>query len=163
MWRYVRAGILGILIGLAGGLIFGYVSYVKNYRDKLPDEIMSNAVMYDSSSDNDRLIRLKVDYDGDVETDDDRNELESFVGNMVMKQVGSWLGSDYSDRYSYIQMRHNLVMALDDINAVASEAAGRLGVDADVTSRMGYEYFNSAGDDCPAGYYDALCINLEDR
>ena len=163
MWRYVRAGILGIFIGLVGGVIFGYVSYVKNYRDKLPDEIMSNAVMYDNSSDDDRAIRLKVDYDGDVETDDDRNALESFVGNMVMKQVGSWLGSDYSDRYSYIQMRHNLVMALDDINAVASEAAGRLGVDADVTSRMGYEYFNSDGDSWPAGYYDTLCIDLEDR
>ena len=35
MWRMFRAAILGVLIGIVGGVIFGQVSYVKKYKDKV--------------------------------------------------------------------------------------------------------------------------------
>ena len=38
MWRMFRAAILGVLIGIVGGVIFGQVSYVKKYKDKVSRE-----------------------------------------------------------------------------------------------------------------------------
>ena len=120
MWRMFRAAILGVLIGIVGGVIFGQVSYVKKYKDKVSREIMADAVMYNNSlDDSGRVIRLKVDYDGNMKSEDERDELESYVGNTVMKQIGMWLGDDYNENLSYIQMRHNLVMAMEDINDIA--------------------------------------------
>ena len=46
MWRMFRAAILGVLIGIVGGVIFGQVSYVKKYKDKVSREIMADAVMW---------------------------------------------------------------------------------------------------------------------
>ena len=70
MWRMFRAAILGVLIGIVGGVIFGQVSYVKKYKDKVSREIMADAVMYNNSlDDSGRVIRLKVDYDGDMKSE----------------------------------------------------------------------------------------------
>ena len=72
MWRMFRAAILGVLIGIVGGVIFGQVSYVKKYKDKVSREIMADAVMYNNSlDDSGRVIRLKVDYDGDMKSEDE--------------------------------------------------------------------------------------------
>ena len=75
MWRMIKAGLMGILLGIAGGVIFGQISYVKNIKNKAVTEIMSDAVMYDNSEDEDRVIRIKVEYDGDL---DIRNRLDEF-------------------------------------------------------------------------------------
>ena len=156
MWRMFRAAILGVLIGIVGGVIFGQVSYVKKYKDKVSREIMADAVMYNNSlDDSGRVIRLKVDYDGDMKSEDERDELESYVGNMVMKQIGMWLGDDYNENLSYIQMRHNLVMAMEDINDIAQSAANAWGVDADASSGFSYEYFGDSGEDCPPNLHPA--------
>lgn len=164
MWRMFRAAILGVLIGIVGGVIFGQVSYVKKYNDKVSREIMADAVMYNNSlDDSGRVIRLKVDYDGDMKSEDERDELESYVGNTVMKQIGMWLGDDYNENLSYIQMRHNLVMAMEDINDIAQSAANAWGVDADANSGFSYEYFGGSGEDCPPGMYETLCIDLGDK
>ena len=164
MWRMFRAAILGVLIGIVGGVIFGQVSYVKKYKDKGSREIMADAVMYNNSlDDSGRVIRRKVDYDGDMKSEDERDELESYVGNTVMKQIGMWLGDDYNENLSYIQMRHNLVMAMGDINDIAQSAANAWGVDADANSGFSYEYFGDSGEDCPPGMYETLCIDLGDK
>ena len=61
MWRMFRAAILGVLIGIVGGVIFGQVSYVKKYKDKVSREIMADAVMYNNSlDDSGRVIRRTV-------------------------------------------------------------------------------------------------------
>ncbi len=56
-----------------------------------------------------------------------------------------WLGDDYNENLSYIQMRHNLVMAMEDINDIAQSAANAWGVDADANSGFSYEYFGDSG------------------
>ena len=143
MWRMFRAAILGVLIGIVGGVIFGQVSYVKKYKDKVSREIMADAVMYNNSlDDSGRVIRLKVDYDGDMKSEDERDELESYVGNTVMNQIGMWLGDDYNENLS---------------------AANAWGVDADANSGFSYEYFGDSGEDCPPGMYETLCIDLGDK
>jgi len=162
MWRMIKAGLMGILLGIAGGVIFGQISYVKNFKNKAVTEIMSDAVMYDNSEDEDRVIRIKVEYDGDLDTSNRLDEFESYVGNNVMEKVQSWLGDNYNKKFSYIEMRHNLVMAMKDINEVASKAANEWGISANADSQFAYEYFD-ATDECPAGYYETLCISLEDR
>ena len=164
MWRMFRAGILGVLLGVAGGIIFGQVSYVKNYRDKADRGIMADAVMYNYESDeSDRKIRIQVDYSGQTDSEKDRDELESYVGNSVMKQVSNWLGDNYNSKMSYIDVRHSLVMAMGQINSIASQAAETWGVDAEANSGFSYEFFPAAGEDCPAGFYETLCIDLNDR
>lgn len=85
------------------------------------------------------------------------------MGNTVMKQIGMWLGDDYNENLSYIQMRHNLVMAMEDINDIAQSAANAWGVDADANSGFSYEYFGDSGEDCPPGMYETLCIDLGDK
>ncbi len=164
MWRMFKAGILGVFLGVVFGVIFGHMSYVKNYSGKAAREIMADAVMFNNTQDDsDRVIRLKVNYDGDLGSEDKKKQLESYVGNTVMEQVQKWLGDDYSNNMSYIEMRHNLVMAMDEINEIAGYAADKWGVDADADSGFSYEYFRSAGDELPPGYYETLSINLDDK
>lgn len=70
MWRMFKAGIMGVIIGVIGGAIVGHISYVKNYKEGLNREIRSNAVMYNNNeSDEDKVIRIKVDYDGNGGSD----------------------------------------------------------------------------------------------
>lgn len=163
MWRMIKAGIMGILIGVVGGVIAGHISYVKNYKNRLDREIISNAVMYNGTSKDDRIIRLKVDYDGDYTGINDIDQIESYVGNSIMRQVSGLIGEYDNDEQSYIQTRHSLVMAMDQIKSLAGSAASDLGIDAVAETGFSYEYFDADGEGLPAGYYETLCINLQDR
>ncbi len=164
MWRMFRAALLGVVIGVIGGVIAGQVSYVKNHRDRLAREIRSNAVMYNNgSSDDNGMIRIKVNYDGD-ETDSEEDEkVASRVGNVILDEVEKWLGDDYSSRYSYVEMRRNLNMAMSRIDEIAQSAAYEMGADVDSNSQLSYEYFDDCGEECPAGFYNTLNVSLVDR
>lgn len=162
MWRMFRAAILGVVIGVIGGAIFGHMSYIKNYKNRLDRTIRSNAVMYNNGQEDDNsVIRIKVDYDGDDQTDGEG--LESHVGNTILDAVAAWLGDDYSSRYSYVEMRHRLNMVMDKIDDIAKMAALEEGVEVDSDSRLSYEYFDDYGADCPAGFYHTLDVDLVDK
>lgn len=164
MWRMFRAALLGVVIGVIGGAIVGQVSYVRNYRDRLAKEIRSNAVMYNNgSSDGNGMIRIKVNYDGDG-TDSEKDEkVASYVGNVILDEVEKWLGDDYSSRYSYVEMRRNLNMAMSRIDEIAQSVAYEMGADVDSNSQLSYEYFDDCGEECPAGFYNTLDVSLVDR
>ena len=163
MWRYFKSGILGVIIGIVGGIVAGQISYVKSYKNKFAREIMDNAALFVGAGPQDKTIRLKVDYDGEGEGLPDNDQIESYVGNIIMEQVKNMYGDSGDTSPSYIQMRHSLVMAMDQINNLAKGAASDLGIDVDADTGFSYEYFGSAGDELPAGYYDTLCIDLADR
>lgn len=164
MWRMFKAGILGVIIGVIGGVIVGHISYVKNYKDRLNREIRSNAVMYNNNgSDDNKMIRIKVDYDGDSKSDTQYEKIENHVGNAILDEVEGWLGDDYSSRYSYAEMRHLLNMAMSRINETASIAAYEMGADVDSDASLSYEYFDDCGENCPAGFYNTLNVDLVDR
>lgn len=164
MWRMFKAGIMGVIIGVIGGAIAGHISYVKNYKEGLNREIRSNAVMYNNNeSDEDKVIRIKVDYDGDRESDTQCEKIANHVGNAILDEVEGWLGDDYSSRYSYAEMRHLLNMAMSRIDEAASSAAYEMGADVDSDAKLSYEYFDDRGEDCPAGFYNTLSVELVDR
>ena len=164
MWRMFRAGILGVVIVVIGGVIFGQVSYVKNYKSRLDREIRSNAVMYNNGeSDDNSMIRIKVDYDGSDGTETLDEQVSSHVGNVILDELEKWLGDDYSSRYSYVEMRRNLNMVMDKIDDIARNAAYELGAEVDSDAHLSYEYFDDCGEDCPAGFYHTLNVDLVDR
>ena len=101
MWRMFRAAILGVLIGIVGGVIFGQVSYVKKYKDKVSREIMADAVMYNNSlDDSGRVIRLKVDYDGDMKSEDVM-AMED-INDIAQSAANAWgVDADANSGFSY--------------------------------------------------------------
>lgn len=163
MWRMFKAAILGVLLGIAGGVIVGQISYVKYKESKTVREIEADAVMYNSGEEDDRVMRIQVDYDGLMDSEEDRDEFTSYVGNSVMAQIEAWLGDDYNTKFTYIEMRHNLVMAMKDINEAAERYAQEYGMDVSADAEFVYEFFDASETAGSAGYYETLKIGLQDR
>ena len=109
------------------------------------------------------MIRIKVNYDGDGTDSEEDEKVASCVGNVILDEVEKWLGDDYSSRYSYVEMRRNLNMAMSRIDEIAQSVAYEMGADVDSNSQLSYEYFGDCGEECPAGFYNTLDVSLVDR
>lgn len=163
MWRMFKAAIMGVLLGVVFGVVFGHISYLNYKKENVVRGIEADAVMYNSGSDEDRVIRIKVDYDGDLSSQNERDEFTSYVGNGVLGDVNSWLGDDYNTKFTYIEMRHNLAIAMRDISESAEKHAKEWGIEADAGAEFVYEFFDASEDGMPAGYYETLEIALQDK
>ena len=55
--------------------------------------------MYNNGeSDDNSMIRIKVDYDGSDGTETLDKQVSSHVGNVILDELEKWLGDDYSSR-----------------------------------------------------------------
>lgn len=163
MWRMFKAAILGVLLGIAGGVLVGQISYAKYKESQTVREIEADAVMYNGGDSSDRVMRIQVDYDGIMDSELDREEFTSYIGNSVMDQIEAWLGDDYNTKFTYIEMRHNMVMAMKDINEAAEKYASECGLDVSADSEFVNEYFEASDEAGAAGFYETLKIALQDK
>lgn len=229
MWKWIRVGIAGILIGLLGGVLYVEVGAVRKlygvgqaleqmmdatdstiydaqetteeadqmetafqildaasvnfdksesgfkkletYYDSMlaaiseaANEMEDDAVAHEAQvAEISDVIRLQVIYDGAEElSESEQQELTESVELAALYAIADKLGENYN-KMEKNEVRKNLILSMEMINACASETAEEYGVDVTATSRFDYVSLPEAkaGDTVyPAGYYETLCITL---
>ncbi|MGN0394064.1 MAG: stage II sporulation protein R [Coprococcus sp.] len=168
MWRMIRAGLMGILIGVVGGAIVGQV-YYSNYLKNRKDSRTVSAIAYNEASDaegSNGVIRLNVNYKGKENlSKNEEKELIDSVEKSVLYALASRLGDDYSENMSLADIKHEIIMAYEYISSCADECAKELGIDTNTQTKLEYKYYQGEefdGLELPAGFYETLAVTLDD-
>ncbi len=177
MWRMIRAAILGVLIGVVGGAIVGQ-NYYLNYLDNQKKDKAVSTFVYSNNEDSistDKLsdvIRLEVCYKGAFELNSyEKQELTNTIREAAIGIIKRRLGNDYNSSMSVNDVKHEIIMAYEEINDYACKVAseylvGCLNYNGESTccdTSLEYKYYTETqyeGVELPAGFYETLMITV---
>jgi len=110
------------------------------------------------------VIRIRIRYEGNENLSDEQlDELTSYVEQAVLYGIAEKLGTDYNDQEKSF-VRKNLILSKEYIDACAEESAEEYGIPVSAWSAFEYLSLPAAtlnGVAYPAGYYETLCVTLK--
>ena len=169
MWRAIRAGLMGILLGVVGGALVGQLYYANYIKNKKKDKELVSALVYNESCEENNpkgVIRLCVNYNGteNLNKNEEKKLIDS-VKKSVLYALSDRMGEDYSESMSLSDVKHEIIMAYEYISACADECAEELGIDTNSQTKLDYKYYQNEKFDefeLPAGFYETLSVTLDD-
>jgi hypothetical protein len=119
----------------------------------------------DAATDTSKVIRIKTDYTGTEHlTANEIVSLEAYVNQALLYGIAEKLGEDYNNK-DISEVRRQLILSLEYINSCVEESAEEWGININSSSRFDYVYMPEAvinGETYEAGYYETLCVSLDD-
>jgi hypothetical protein len=90
--------------------------------------------------------------------------LEAYVNQALLYGIAEKLGEDYNSK-DISEVRRQLILSLEYINSCAEESAEEWGINIRSSSHFDYVYMPEASlndETYEAGYYETLCVSLDD-
>jgi hypothetical protein len=119
----------------------------------------------DTATETNKVIRIKTDYTGTEHlTANEIVSLEAYVNQALLYGIAEKLGEDYNNK-DISEVRRQLILSLEYINSCVEESAEEWGININSSSRFDYVYMPEAvinGETYEAGYYETLCVSLDD-